>query len=126
MCDFENYRIIRNRRNSAEYYYWNPLNTKIVYLHFTRNENEDTYLKVDTEQQRVYVVRMKDGKKRGVKNLRGLYEIKWISFISGYTHTFKYHGTGMKSYLGNEIAHGAKVTTQAQYEAAKQKLIATF
>lgn len=79
---------------------WNPLREDVIYFHLTggtKGHQRNSYLKVDSVNQKVYVIHLRsEGKGRA--HMREFYELKWITFISGYTHWLKYDYRMLKGH----------------------------
>lgn len=98
-------------------------NTQYEYYHFVSNQSGDRYFKVDRLNNKVYQVVLSSGlAKKGRPHCIGLYHIAMSSFLGTY-----YHYLGREKQLekwGNKTR--LKITTEIQYEKAKQQIILTF
>ncbi len=69
--------------------YWNPKNHRFIYLHHRYGDSYPEihfYYKVDTIEQRVWKLVPMRTKNKSKNMMKGIYEIKWSTFISGPGH----------------------------------------
>lgn len=102
---------------------WNPDNFPVLYFHFVGRCGEDTYIRVDTVNQKVYKVTLNQGAKRGRPYTRGFSEIKWMTFISNYLHFIP--NKKLIARFGKPYRE-LKYTTLTQYLKALDKIYNEF
>ena len=105
--------------------FWNPKHTKILYFHVCRKD-DDYYIKVDTENKKVFKLVLNDLRTQGKYYCKGVYEIRWITFLSGYLYDLSKDGIDFKKIceLKDNIPRTkVKYTTENQWLNALRILV---
>lgn len=105
--------------------YWNPEKLKILYFHVVRDQ-DDYYLKINTEQKRVWKLNLSRLRIQGKYYNVGIYELNWSTFLSGYQYRLKPDWIEYGKYLtkkdGN-VRTIIKHTTENQITESLRKLL---
>ncbi len=107
--------------------YWNPKHKDILFFHVCRRD-DDFYLKVDVKNKRVYKCCQESPNKYKFFK-KGLYELKWSTFSTGYTWDLKPQNILFKKALEKKdggVRTTIKHTSEAQWNKAIEELLKTI
>lgn len=76
---------------------WNPDKKSVLYFHLvgSKDKPRNSYLKVDCINQFVVIVHLDQPPERGRgrNGIVGIYKLRWVTWLGGYTHWLKYEVT---------------------------------
>lgn len=98
------------------------MSRQFTYFHYVHRDGENSYFKIDHENQRVIKCCLKSNLQRGANNKPGLYEIQYLSFVTQY-----FGWTNKELQEKTKVWHNSPVAwKQLKYTTARQWLKAVL